>query len=381
VAVEQRADPARQATGWAKDGGDPRPAFLDSPAEEDFEDFDAPLESLVDLASEVLLLDSPAAAAEKARIVGAFHDGLREGTTRIPNLAGEASLPPLPMEARKPRPRRTSVKEARTKKPKIIGAQGQAGTKPPKKEAEPVADPKPGPLDRIVSAMRGEPTLALRALQELRHGPTRGGAISLDLRQIARRLPVQMLRDLVAEASAGAGEAGPWQPLLTNMWRHTLITARAAELIAPRALRREPGALYTIALLHNVGEFAIVELYRSLEQPPPRKGIATGTLARELVRYHETVGGLLLRRLRLPGILAAVAEDHHHPLEHPKGTAPARYASLIAGCAAATTAAGVVYLKPSEPTRRELAICAQVVGVDAPAILDAAKAAKAEWSQ
>ena len=331
-------DPA----GWEQDADEgARPTFLERTPRGGLK---RPPDSLDGLASQVLAPETAQGNAAK-QLVHLFHADLRAGRTQIPSLSGGATPPPAPNLQKRS---------------------------------------KPDPRAPLVAAVRGEPGLALKAMRALREGPARLSAGSLDLEEIARRLPLDSLRTLVAEAASGAsGEApaeNPWQPLLTKLWRHTITAARAAESIAQTRLRREPGAIYTITLLHNVGELAIVELFRALEQQPPSDGIATGAMAKELDRFHEAVGGLILKRLKVPQILTSVAEHHHPPLTHAAGGPPARYAALVSGCSAAADLAGLAYKEAGHDREAELAICADVLGLPPEVLIEATKAAQEGWS-
>jgi len=338
---------------WTKEAeGGVRPAFLEESRpeklpppdgslapDESGDDLDPSLDALASGVMEAAGGPSP----ESAAVVAAFHQNLKRARPRIPNLAAGKAAPPLP------------------KRRKGGG--------------------RPDPRDSLIAAARGEPTLALKLLQSLQEGPSRMARRSLDLDEIGRRLPLPMLRDLVAGAvgGGGAGPESPWDPLLANVWRHTLISARTAEIVARDQLRREPGAIYTIALLHNVGEVAIIDLFHGLGREAPADGIARGQLATELARFHETIGAVILRRWQLPSILAAVAEKHHDPLAHPPGTPPARYAALVAGASSAATLVGVRY-REGGAAEGVLATCADILGVDPDVMTAAAKTALAEWS-
>jgi len=298
-------------------------------------------ESMSALASGVMDVVGGRSPEAKA-VFDAFHSNLARAKPRLPNLAAGKAPPPMP------------------RRPKKAG--------------------RPDPRSALIAAARGEPTLALKLLQSLRQGPTRMARRSLDLEEIGRRLPIPMLRDLVAGSGGPAPAKSPWDTLLDNLWRHTLVAARTAEIVARDQLRREPGAIYTITLLHNIGEIAIVDLFRGLGETPPGDGVARDKLAEEMERFHETIGGVILRRWKLPSILSAVASKHHDPLAHPPGTPPARYAALVSGSSAAASLAGVVYREGRDRPEDDLESSADMLGVEPDSLVEAAKTALGEWS-
>ncbi len=187
------------------------------------------------------------------------------------------------------------------------------------------------------------------------------------------------LRSLTSGGGASKAKSS-WDPLLAKVWRHTLLTARTAEIVAQDRLRREPGAIYTIALLHNVGEIAIIDLFRGLGHKAPKDGVARGLLLREMNRFHEIIGAVILKRWRLPSIVSAVAKGHHDPRSYDPNSPHGRYAALIGCASAAVTRDGLAYKEVEDGAPQgNVSTCADILDVDDAALSAAVTTAKHEW--
>jgi putative nucleotidyltransferase with HDIG domain len=335
--------------GWEAEGNQARPSFLESseqspvrdadPSKPDGDDDSHEIEASV-AALTMEVLDAAVAQDPQAKkVMGAFHENLKAERPRIPNLA-DGKPPPMPQ----------------------------------------TSDKSPGPRDELIAAARGEPKFALNLLRHLSEGPGIISPRTLDLANIGRRIPMSTLRSLTSGGGTSKAKS-PWDPLLTKVWRHTLLTARTAEILAQDRLRREPGAIYTIALLHNIGEVAIIDLFRGLGHKAPKDGVARGPLLREMNRFHEIIGAVILKRWKLPSIVSAVAKGHHDPGSYDPNSPHGRYAALIGCASAAVTRDGLAYKELDDGTQQgNVSTCADILGVNDAALSAAVTTAKNEWS-
>jgi len=244
-----------------------------------------------------------------------------------------------------------------------------------------VGDPETT-LPRLVEKIEQDPKLAAAILKASNAAAYRGMPNVLDLESAGRRLGTRRLGEIAqTEALRSAFTSGVkgWSRLLSRMWRTTVVTAQTARDIAEKLGERNLGAVYTMALFHNLGEVLIIDLYQKLGYKAPRTGIADGALEREMDAQHTALGTLLLRSWRMPPSIAAIAFHHHDPGQLPAGTPVCRHAWMIGGAYRAVVEAGYEYKK----TKNEgppVAAAAAALGIKPEMFTDAAEAAIARWT-
>ena len=244
-----------------------------------------------------------------------------------------------------------------------------------------VGDPETT-LPKLVEKIEQDPKLAAAILKASNAAAYRGMPNVLDLESAGRRLGTRRLGEIAqTEALRSAFTSGVkgWSRLLSRMWRTTVVTAQTARDIAEKLGERNLGAVYTMALFHNLGEVLIIDLYQKLGYKAPRTGIADGALEREMDAQHTALGTLLLRSWRMPPSIAAIAFHHHDPGQLPAGTPVCRHAWMIGGAYRAVVEAGYEYKK----TKNEgppVAAAAAALGIKPEMFTDAAEAAIARWT-
>ena len=112
----------------------------------------------------------------------------------------------------------------------------------------------------------------------------------------------------------------------SELWRHSLITASAAEILVDEtsALNVEAPVAFTVGLLHDIGKLALgqaltpemqtkirelVELEQSSRVEAERKIVGTD---------HGEVGACLLRGWNLPEEILEATANHHNPVFEPR---------------------------------------------------------------
>lgn len=113
------------------------------------------------------------------------------------------------------------------------------------------------------------------------------------------------------------------KPMLTSqcgrdMWRHSLKTAVACEYLAKKFDVIDPTDSFTIGFLHDLGK-VILNLYDSQKYQTVKGMIKDGIdplIAEETVYdiNHAEVGFLLVKKWKLPVLLANCIKYHHSPL-------------------------------------------------------------------
>ncbi len=103
-----------------------------------------------------------------------------------------------------------------------------------------------------------------------------------------------------------------------ELWKSSLATAVAAELVARECRYRDPSVAYTAGLLQDVGKIvladfvsgALAEIQRLVDD----EGLSWEEAERRTVGIpHPEVGALLLERWNFPEALVEAVRCHHHP--------------------------------------------------------------------
>jgi putative nucleotidyltransferase with HDIG domain len=128
------------------------------------------------------------------------------------------------------------------------------------------------------------------------------------------------IRSLALATSVASAFEGLPNTLVSmeNFWRHSLYCALVARILAKQARKCDPDALFTAALLHDIGELVI---FNRLPQQAKEALLLVLDSADELPIYqaesqvmgfdHAQVGGELARQWKLPKMLEECIEYHH----------------------------------------------------------------------
>lgn len=111
-----------------------------------------------------------------------------------------------------------------------------------------------------------------------------------------------------------------------ELWRHSLLTATAAEIVAADAgdLNVDLPVAFTVGLLHDIGKLALSqaitpEVQSQIRQCIEQQGCArTEAEARILGTDHAEVGACLLKSWNLPEEILEAVANHHHPVCQPR---------------------------------------------------------------
>jgi len=112
----------------------------------------------------------------------------------------------------------------------------------------------------------------------------------------------------------------------SELWRHSLVTATASEMIANEFtdLNVEPPVAFTVGLLHDIGKLVLGQTLTADLQAEIRRLIEHDKLARAeaekavLGTDHGEVGALLLQSWHLPDELVEAVANHHQPVLKPR---------------------------------------------------------------
>lgn len=112
-----------------------------------------------------------------------------------------------------------------------------------------------------------------------------------------------------------------------EFWRHSLLTAKAGELLAGLERPSQASIGYTAGLLHDIGklvlnQFLDPESQAAIARAIEERGQAGIVAEQNLLRTnHAEVGAALLRKWNLPADIIEATEFHHEPARS-KATLP-----------------------------------------------------------
>jgi putative nucleotidyltransferase with HDIG domain len=113
---------------------------------------------------------------------------------------------------------------------------------------------------------------------------------------------------------------------VNDLWRHSLVTAIAAETVAAEItdMDMEPAVAFTVGLLHDIGKLVMGQVLTPDLQAEIRRRVEQNLMSRSeaekevLGTDHSEVGACLLREWRLPEQMVESVANHHHPVLLPR---------------------------------------------------------------
>ena len=137
----------------------------------------------------------------------------------------------------------------------------------------------------------------------------------------------QLLHVVLALAFGGAlmRSLPSYAVVAQELWRHSLTTATAAEVLLANGLELEtsPPAAFTAGLLHDIGKLILSEALTPELQRAIRELIRHDNLSRAEAEQrvlgldHAAVGAWLLESWHLPEAIVEGVANHHQPLIEP----------------------------------------------------------------
>ena len=108
-----------------------------------------------------------------------------------------------------------------------------------------------------------------------------------------------------------------WQVPPERFRLHAVAVAGTANMIAREIDHPRPDELLVAALLHDLGKVVMADAYPDYLERMNEPGLSPGERAqaerREYGVDHAVIGGVLLRRWRIPQVIARAVERHHAP--------------------------------------------------------------------
>lgn len=184
------------------------------------------------------------------------------------------------------------------------------------------------------------------------------------------------IRSLALATSVASSFEGLPNTLVSmeNFWKHSLYCALAARILAKHARKCDPDAVFTAALLHDIGELVI---FNRMPQQAKEALLLVLDSGDELPVYqaehqimgfnHAQVGGELARQWKLPPMLEECIEFHHDisaAQRFPREAALVHIANILALMAEVRTLDSDD-VSPIDPRAWEM------IGLDADAVIQA----------
>jgi putative nucleotidyltransferase with HDIG domain len=194
----------------------------------------------------------------------------------------------------------------------------------------------------IAAAVSRDPAFTVRLLR-VANSPLYKVSSSVDtVAKAITLLGTAQIRNLALTMSVANSFAGLPNNLVSmeNFWRHSLLCALAARILAKEARRCDPEALFTAGLLHDIGELILFN--RLPEQSKDAlllvldssDEISIADAERQTAGIdHAEVGGELARQWHLPPLLEECIAYHHNigkAKRYPRETALIHIANIVA---------------------------------------------------
>jgi len=112
----------------------------------------------------------------------------------------------------------------------------------------------------------------------------------------------------------------------SELWRHSLMTATAAEIVAAEAsdMNVEAPVAFTVGLLHDIGKLAMSQAITAEVQQEIRQLVEQERCSRTeaekkiLGADHAEIGACLLKSWNLPDEIVEAVANHHQPVCEPR---------------------------------------------------------------
>lgn len=182
-----------------------------------------------------------------------------------------------------------------------------------------IADPNSNMMD-IARVVEQDPSFTVRLLR-VANSSFYGFSSTIDtVSKAVSIIGTSQIRSLALATSVAKSFDGLPNSLVSmeHFWRHSLYCALAARALAKQARKCDPDAVFTAALLHDIGELVI---FNRMPQQAKESLLLVLDSGDELPVYqaerqimgfdHSQVGGELARQWKLPPMLEECIEFHH----------------------------------------------------------------------
>ena len=172
---------------------------------------------------------------------------------------------------------------------------------------------------QIQDVIRKDPALTERVLG-IANSPFYSRVEAVSISSAVTRLGIRQLRKVILTAATGQLFDSD-DAYVKELWRHGLMTAMTANILAESLHPDLAESAYVAGLLHDVGKLVIYsqhqDPYREAIDEAKQKGVRLHQVESEKFKFfdHMSVGGLAARKWGLDDSIAEAAR-FHHAIEH-----------------------------------------------------------------
>ena len=175
------------------------------------------------------------------------------------------------------------------------------------------------PMSRLAEVVELEPLISGRLIGMANSVAFRRRGLEVrSVRVAVTRLGIVLVRStamgIAMHQLLKAKDLLPFGDLPQRLWRHSLHTAAAAEVIAHRMTSIAPDEALLAGLVHDLGAFYM--LYRAGQYAELRE--RPDTVRYLITEWHESIGHSLLVALGMPHTVADAMRDHDRPRPIPR---------------------------------------------------------------
>jgi putative nucleotidyltransferase with HDIG domain len=143
----------------------------------------------------------------------------------------------------------------------------------------------------------------------------RDGPEVVDIKTAILHLGVRAVRNVALAVTMNqlqqTSAVAEFESMAADLWRHSLQTACAAEILARRKTRINPDEAMLAGLVHDIGAFYM--LHRATQYEDLRR--RPDTLRYLIVRWHESIGESVLFALDMPEEIIEAVREHDQTRE------------------------------------------------------------------
>lgn len=182
-----------------------------------------------------------------------------------------------------------------------------------------VEDPNSNMAD-IAKVVGQDPSFTVRLLR-VANSSFYGFSSTIDtVTKAVSLIGTSQIRSLALATSVASSFEGLPNTLVSmeHFWRHSLYCALAARILAKQARKCDPDAVFTAALLHDIGQLVIFNRMPQLAKEAlllvldSADELPVYLAERQIMEFdHAQVGGELARLWKLPPMLEECIEFHH----------------------------------------------------------------------
>jgi HD-like signal output (HDOD) protein len=159
-------------------------------------------------------------------------------------------------------------------------------------------------MSDVAAVVSGDTALSVRVLR-MANSAWYGGVDAIsDLTTATARIGMRGIVNLAlasAQANLYRTSRPEWQGFMEGLWRHSIASAHAADLLGRQGLDRSEHSPFVAALVHDIGKVVLFDLITAKYRGSVgRLGEDPVLLARVLDHFHRLVGVHAVQRWQMP---------------------------------------------------------------------------------